>query len=217
MNLPIKHKDLQAALDEEVSDLVGNSFGTLMKFDANTAKYSIIGGDEVPLGREYIAHCDQFARGHVLFVDKKPVAIEVKRITEGRPKARKELDQPEMIGRSDDPWVYQRYLPLEDHETGEMIVFVGKSVGSKIALGNLLQTFSAGGHRGLPIVKLALGSFPTKEYGRRNRPEFAIVGWTGNGAAGGNYGSNSTKTIEAEGPPETDPEDPGYDPLDLDR
>jgi hypothetical protein len=194
-----RHYDL--ALDEEITELVGTGFGPLLKFDANTCKFSS-GDNEVAIGREYIAHVNQYARGWSKFADKKPVQIKIKKLTEGDPEERNELDDAHMAGRDDDPWVFQRYLPMEDVETGEAVVFVSKSVGGKIALGNLLQAYKGGRHRGLPIVKLGIGSFRTQDYGKKPRPDFAIIGWVGGNGAG----------MQKGGPPESDPEDPGYDP-----
>jgi hypothetical protein len=135
MNQLVRHYDL--ALDEEITELVGTGFGQLLKFDANTCKFSI-GENEVAIGRKHIAHVDQYARGWTKFIDKKPVQIKIKKLTEGDPEERNDLDDAHMAGRDDDPWVFQRYLPMEDVETGEVVVFVSKSVGGKIALGNLL-------------------------------------------------------------------------------
>ena len=175
-------------LRDEVSELGGNGFGTLLKFDWDTKKY-MVGEDEVAMGREYIAHCDQYARGWVKFA-------------EGKPPERDELDEPMLAGTPDDPWVFQRYLPLEDPETGEVQVFVSKSVGGKIALADLLGVFERNFDRGRPIVKLAIGSFKTRDYGVKPRPSLPIVGWTGDG--------QNVVTQKEPGPPETDPDDPGY-------
>jgi hypothetical protein len=199
MNTLIKRKEFETALQEEVSDLVGENFGQLLKFDANEKNFSIIGGADVELGHEYVALCDQYARGWVKFVDKKPVSVRIKKLSEGQPPAREDLDDEGLAGTEDDPWVFQRYLPLQDVKTGEVVTFVGKSVGSKIALGNLLSTFAIGSHHGRPIIKLAIASFGTRDYGKKPRPDFVPVRWIG-GAP-----------IEAEGPPQDDPSDPGYD------
>ena len=105
----------------------------------------------------------------------------MKKVGEGKPPERDELDEPMLAGTPDDPWVFQRYLPLEDPETGEVLVFVSKSVGGKIALADLLGVFERNFDRGRPIVKLAIGSFKTREYGVKPRPSLPIVGWTGDG------------------------------------
>ena len=132
----IKQKDLESELREEISEM-GSSFGTLLKFDATNSKYTI-DNNEVAVGREYIAHVDQYARGFVKFVDKRPVDVRVTRLGEGIPPKRDDLDDLDLAHTDDDPWVSQRYIPLEDAETGEVVVFVGKSVGAKIALERLL-------------------------------------------------------------------------------
>jgi hypothetical protein len=188
-------------LRDEVAELGGNGFGTLLKFDWDTKKY-MVGEDEVAMGREYIAHCDQYARGWVKFVDKAVVGVRVKNVGEGKPPERDELDEPMLAGTPDDPWVFQRYLPLEDPETGEVLVFVSKSVGGKIALADLLGVFERNFDRGRPIVRLAIGSFKTREYGVKPRPSFPIVAWAGDG--------QNVVMQKEPGPPETDPDDPGY-------
>jgi hypothetical protein len=193
-------------LREEVAELGGNDFGTLLKFDWDRKKF-VVGKDEVALGREFIAHCDQYARGWVKFVDKAPVDVQVKKVGEGKPKERNELDEPELADTDEDPWVYQRYLPLEDPETGEILVFVSKSVGGKIALSDLLGIFERNWDRGRPIVKLDVSSFKTKEFGMKQRPSFPVVGWTGSGQKVAAVAPNDP------GPPDSDPDDPGYDLL----
>ena len=191
-------------LQDEVTELKGgNGIGTLLKFDGNKQKY-FIGEDEVALTHEYIAHCDQYARGWTKFVNKVPVDMKILKVAEGKPPIRNELDERELADTDNDPWVFQRYLPLEDVETGEIVVFVSKSIGGKIALGELLDTYARNWDRGLPTVKLAIGAFNTSEYGKRPRPDFVITGW----------GSKAMKTIappDEPGPPENDPDDPGYD------
>jgi hypothetical protein len=193
-------------LREEVAELGGNGFGTLLKFDWDTKKF-VVGKDEVAVGREFIAHCDQYARGWVKFVDKDPVDTRVKKVGEGKPPERDELDEPELADTDEDPWVFQRYLPLEDPETGEILVFVSKSVGGKIALSDLLGIFERNWDRGRPIVKLDVSSFKTKEFGMKQRPSFPVVGWTGGGQKVAAVAPNDP------GPPDSDPDDPGYDLL----
>ena len=137
MNELVKKQDLETALQEEIAS--GGGFGPLLKFDANTSKYTI-DKNEVPLGRKFIVHIPQYARGWVLFRDKRPVEYKVHKITEGKPPDRKELDSA-IADSDDDGWVYQRYLPLEDYDTSELITFVSKSTGAKIAIENLIQAY----------------------------------------------------------------------------
>ena len=191
-------------LADEVAELKGGGMGTMMKFDYAKERF-FVSDDEVPLGREFIAHCGSYARGWVKFADKKLVDTKVRKVSEGKPLERNELDDPKLAGTENDPWVFQRYLPLEDLDSGEIIVFVSKSTGGKIALGGLLDTYQHNTHRGLPIIKLCRGTFNTKSFGSKPRPDFKITGWTGN--------NKITKTITSQTePPEDlfDPEDPHY-------
>src|SRR5262249_10877654 len=160
-------------LREEIDELGGDELGPIMKFDANQSMY-FIGTDEAPKGCKYIAHVRQYARGHTKFVDKRPIEKHIKKITEGKPPRRQELDEPEKAGKENDPWVYQHFLPLEDAETGNVVVFVGKTVGVRIALNKLFKEYARNIRRGLPIVKPATDHFPTKDYGKRARPDFPI-------------------------------------------
>ena len=206
MNELVKKQDLETALQEEIAS--GGGFGPLLKFDANTSKYTI-DKNEVPVGRKFIVHIQQYARGWVLFRDKRPVECKIHKITEGKPPDREELDSA-IADSDDDGWVYQRYLPLEDYDTSELITFVSKSTGAKIALENLIQAYMMGRHRGgLPIICLAISDFRTREFGRKPRPDFKLIGWT----------SDNTKApvIDEEGPPPTADGDPGYDLLNLSR
>ena len=58
MNELVKKQDLETALQEEIAS--GGGFGPLLKFDANTSKYTI-DKNEVPVGRKFIVHIPQYA------------------------------------------------------------------------------------------------------------------------------------------------------------
>ena len=205
MSKLVKVEELLDQLHDEVTELKGNNIGTLLKYDNKKEKY-FIGEDEVPLGREYIAHCDQYARGWIKFVDKELVDQKVFKVSEGKPPEREDLDDLEFAGAEDDPWVFQRYLPLEDPETGEIVIFVSKSIGGKIALGDLMEIYERTWDRGLAMVKLATSTFKSKKYGLTPRPSFSVIG----------RDRKVMKTVTSPddpGPPESDPSDPGYDLL----
>jgi hypothetical protein len=70
-------------------------------------------------------------------------------------------------------------LPLEDLETGEILTFVSGSMGGRQAVSRLAGR--AARHlalMGLPIIKLAVESYKHKSFGRIDKPDFSIVGWT---------------------------------------
>jgi len=206
----VKADDIER-LQDEVEDLRGDGIGTLMKFDHKKERF-FIGEDEVPLGREYIAHCDQYARGWTKFVDKQRVDQKIFKVREGKPPERENLDDLEHSGAEDDSWVFQRFLPLEDVETGEIVIFVSKSYGGKIALGDLLAVYADTWDRGLPIVKLATTKFKSKKYGLTPRPSFAIVRRDGKPVKTVASTADDVRADDS-GPPERDPDDPGYDLL----
>jgi hypothetical protein len=68
---------------------------------------------------------------------------------------------------------------LECVETGEILTFVSGSIGGRQAVSRLAAR--AARHlatMGLPIIKIGLASYKHKSYGRIDKPDFSIVGWT---------------------------------------
>jgi hypothetical protein len=149
------------------------------------------GDDEVPLGRQFIAHMDQLAHGWSKFLDGKVVEQRVGLIADGfRASEREELgdmDQSEWerdtAGKPRDPWVCQYYLALEDAETGELLTFVTGTAGGNSAIGRLCGQFSRNAKNGLPVIRLAASSYRHKHYGRVEVPDFPVIGWTGSALA----------------------------------
>ena len=84
-------------------------------------------------------------------------------------------------GDPTDPWVYQYLIPFEDVATGDVVIFVTPSVGGRIAVGDLCMAWTRRTKKmpnsGQPIIKLAVGTMPTKKFGKVPRPLFKIVGW----------------------------------------
>jgi hypothetical protein len=145
-----------------------------------------IGDDAVPEGARYIAHPDNWVRGWVKFVDRRPVEQRVGRVVDGfKVPERDELGDtdetawPEEDGRRRDPWAFQSYLPLVDEKTNEMVVFVSGSAGGRRAIAGVCKAASQNPDNGLPVVMLGVGSYRHKTYGRIEEPEFKVVGWTG--------------------------------------
>ena len=44
-------------------------------------------------------------------------------------------------GKPADPWVFQYLLPLENLETGEVVIFVTQSVGGQRAVSDLAESY----------------------------------------------------------------------------
>lgn len=173
----------------------GENIGRLLKF---TKGHYYVGDDEVAAGREYVAHVNQLARGWVKFEDGKVVEQKLGKIADGfEPAAREELgdtdsDQWEVdsSGNPRDPWVLQYYLPFEDLETGEVVVFVTSSHGGRGAIGKLCNVFARNVDKGSPQIRLGVSAYKHREYGRIETPEFPVVSWTG--------GADDPKTLANE-------------------
>src|SRR5262249_44762432 len=84
-------------------------------------------------------------------------------------------------GKPRDPWSEQFYLPMEDAETGDIVIFVTGSHGGKGAVRALLNVASRNLHKGTPVIRLAVGSYKHKTFGRIETPEFPVVNYIGGG------------------------------------
>jgi hypothetical protein len=95
-----------------------------------------------------------------------------------KPPAREELGDLDRIGPND-CWVLQHVLPLEDLRSGELILFTSQSVGGKIAIETLKKLWALTKKKrkdcGNPIVGLANGTFPSRDFGLQDRPDFPIL------------------------------------------
>jgi hypothetical protein len=173
------NKALAKAAEEEG----GDALGTLLKF--NKGRY-YKGDDEIAPGREYTAYVDQWVRGWVKFQDNKPTERKVgKAVDNFLVPDRDELgdDDPRQwekdgTGKPRDPWSRQSYLPLEDAESGEYVVFVSSSQGGRSAVASLCSKSAQNPQLGRPRVRLGVRSYKHREFGRIQTPDFIIVGWT---------------------------------------
>jgi hypothetical protein len=148
-----------------------------------------IGDDEVPGGKEFIAYAGDWRRGWRKWANDEVVEDRVVRVADDHrePAERDELDDnnrgawPVVDGEKRDPWCLENQLPVEDVETGERFLFVTTSVGGKVAIEKICSRYATNIRKGLkwglPVIKLAVGSFNTKRYGKISRPDFPIVGW----------------------------------------
>jgi len=170
---------LMKAAQEERSDI-----GKLLKFIKG---HYGVGDDEVPLGYEYSAHIDQWMRGWVKFEDNTVTEKRIGRAADDfKVPEREELGdldeakwEMDATGKPRDPWTLQSYLPFEDLENGEIVIFVSGSQGGRSAIANLVKVAARYRQRGQPIIKLAVRSYKHKQFGRIETPDFPIIGWTG--------------------------------------
>jgi hypothetical protein len=159
-----------------------------------------VGDDELPAGREFVAHVHQLMHGWVKFTDGKVAEQRVGIVSDGFALAtRDELgdtDQSQWekdhAGAPRDPWTCQYYLPLEDAETGELLTFVTGSQGGNSAIGKLTNQFVRKWRNGLPLVRLATSWYKHKNFGRVETPELIVTGWTG---ASGNFAPRGSDDV----------------------
>ena len=131
-----------------------------------------IGDDEIEIGHEYIAYPFDAMIGFARWQDDMVVEQRLGRIADKFQLEREDLP-------ADQEWKPQRALPLEDAETHDFVVFVSGSFGGKKAINNLInataRAVKAGRGEATPLIRLAVGSFTSKEYGRIACPSFEIV------------------------------------------
>ena len=147
-----------------------------------------IGEETVPLGTEYIAQPIAWTKVWIKFKDGKVVERKLYRAAlKEKPVDREDLDEWEdrsgwELGLDDkpqDPWVKQYLLPLENAETGELVVFTTSSVFGRIAVAELCDGWAKQrGKRGVPVIEIQCGTKKSK-YGKVACPVFQVVRWEG--------------------------------------
>jgi hypothetical protein len=171
---------LQVAQETQASELGGR----LLKFVKGRFH---VGDDEVPAGGEYIAHVNKLMRGYVKFFGGKLVEQRLGKVADGfgLPK-RDELGDTDQTawerdtsGSPRDPWCLQYYLPIENAESGEVLIFVTSSSGGRGAIGNLCNLFARNTDHGLPVIKLSSSSYRHRTFGRIDTPDFPVLRWQG--------------------------------------
>jgi hypothetical protein len=183
MNEQVTKERLPANLSAGVEHMLKQTSRSNPLLRFKKGKY-FIGGEEIPLGRQYIVYALDWVRGFVKWENGAIVTDRLGRVADGfvLPE-RSELGDTDEHAWVDgkDPWEFQNMLPLEDVRTGEFVVFVSPSFGGKIAVekicNRVARDLKAGRDRGSPTIELAVGVIKTTEFGDVPRPDFVIVGW----------------------------------------
>jgi hypothetical protein len=146
-----------------------------------------IGDEEIEAGSRYIAHPKEYHEGWVKFQRNKVVERRIFKKSGGvKPPQREDLgDLDRNLWEKDDPWSYQRYLPLEGLVDGELLVFVTPSGGGHRAINRVVNAYLRRGTGELPIIELGGGHYDHEHHGPIEFPKLTIVGWhdLGSGAA----------------------------------
>jgi hypothetical protein len=93
------------------------------------------------------------------------------------------LWEKDLSGRPADPWQHQMLLPLQEIETGELLIFATSSITGRRAVGNLLRHCERMRVRDpdyYPVIKLQTSGFQHKDerVGFVRTPAFPVVGKT---------------------------------------
>jgi hypothetical protein len=131
-----------------------------------------LAGEDIPEGKEFVAYPGDALRGFCLWQDDRVVEQRVGRIADRFALKREDLP-------ADEDWKPQYALPLEDPETGDVVLFVSCSTGGKIAVEKLMHLTATAVKRGkgslTPLVRLGKSAFTSDQYGVIVRPSFEIV------------------------------------------
>jgi hypothetical protein len=157
----------------EVSEKIAADAGTREKRLKFKEGKFFVDADEIPAGREYIAHVTGLVWGWVRWDD--GIAVD-RRL--GPAYAGFTMPPEEALGAGE--WSKYYYLPLEDtDETGDLLVFESRSDGGRRTIATLCKIFAHNMRNGLPIIRLAVGSYHNKTHGKQiSYPDFPVVGWT---------------------------------------
>jgi hypothetical protein len=182
--LAIPEAEAKALAKAAAEERNGGIVGKLLKF-AKGEFY--VGDDEIPQGRQFVAHTNDWVRGWVKFADNQPVDRRIGKASQDFEVVERQdlpdLDESKwekgLDGKPKDPWSRQSYLPLSDAETDEVVTFVSGSHGGRGAIADLCAIAAQNHRRGLPTVALDVRSYRHKVFGRIENPAFRITGWTG--------------------------------------
>jgi hypothetical protein len=169
-------------LDNLASAVKADASVKILQFKAEKNQY-LIGDNVVPLGTKYYAHVLGWMKFWLKFVDKDLVDRKAYCVARGEvPPPREELDEEHLMGTKDDPWCRQYTLPLENIDTGELIIFQTSTVYGREAVRGLVDEYikrgkTQGEHQ--PIIELAMAEKKAKknDSGKVSAPIFKIVGW----------------------------------------
>lgn len=146
---------------------------------------------EIPLGTQYLAQTLGWLIEWVKFDEGRMVESKIYRVARNeRVPPRDELGDNDRAlwkpnnfsaGQAADPWTLRHQLPLENVESSELHVFVTQSFWGGRAVSDLCanraRKHAKNPNCGMPIIRLAKGTQPSKKVGEVIRPVFEIVGW----------------------------------------
>jgi hypothetical protein len=171
MTTETENKQLPARLQDVADVMLAEtaSSNPLLRF--KKGKY-YLNDTEVAVGREYNAYPFDAMRGFARWLDGVVVEQRLGRIANKFGLEREDLP-------ADEDWAPQYVLPLHDAESGEVCAFVSSSFGGRKAVNTLINSVARAVKEGrgnaTPLIRLAVGSFNSKEFGEIACPIFEVV------------------------------------------
>jgi hypothetical protein len=179
-----------AVINDGLSYLASDaSGGTVLRFNKDGKFIKPTQGDEeVPEGTQLVCHWDQARGGFQRFLEKgERPDVRIDLVFGGKPPERDELDDndpatwpvSQLTGKQEDPWRKIRIVPLENPETGEILLFSTTSKTGIRAVSNLLQQAArmmAKEPNQLPVIKLRCGGYDDRRFGWVRVPAFEFIG-----------------------------------------
>jgi hypothetical protein len=163
-NLPAKIEDVADVMLAETA-----ASNPLLRFVKGAW---VLNGEDIDTGTEFVAYPFDTMRGFARWEDNAVVEQRLNRIADRVHLEREELPE-------DQDWKPQHAMPLESADTGEVCVFVTGSHGGKKAINDLInktaRAVKSGRSDATPLIRLAVGSFPSKQYGDIPCPVFEII------------------------------------------
>jgi hypothetical protein len=205
------------ALAAQAANVIGVCPGSKLKF--NKGIYLI---DDIPLDNlddEYRAEISAITRTWERWADKQLADVIVAGVRETLPQrfALGDIDKTSweigLDGQPRDPWCQAHYLLLTRLRDDEQIAFKTNTHGGRKAIWTLAAADRHKVNAGMkPIVRLACGSYPHKQYGPTPTPSFKIVRWVREEDNDTQKIENGTPLLEV--PRELEPAFAGVDPDD---
>ena len=193
---------------------VASDTAPFLKFVKGAYKFGI-DDEDLPLGTQLIPNMPELRVGWVKWIDGRVFQDETKRLCDGPPPRREDLDCVEKAdwptdqnGDTKDPWQLQNTLPMRDPETGQQYVFTTGSHGGVSTIGKLSTDYgnylSKHDDGFLPVIELGKSSYKHKSYGEVFIPVFHIVEWKSEaelmGGESAGHGADTGAAIDDEIP-----------------
>ena len=141
--------------------------------------------EEIEAGTEMVVNLVGVTCGHIKWQDGAVVDESMTPIVEGLFTQRESLGdldrdlwETDDDGQPKDPWTRTTKMPLKDPASGGELIYTTSSRGGIGAIGRLVSAIRRGqrqGMAGLPVIRLDVGSYKHRQYGKVFVPSFPVI------------------------------------------